>query len=125
MKTTTVAVALALITTGATAHELTPTYPNLRQSYVDNVLTTRMRLFNRRSDVTYYTIGVFDDEWGPIPFATTEATINVPYLGHRNIDIYIREVDASRVEYICTTSRVKSDDVQSSGIRSKICSRVK
>ena len=119
------AAALAFMTTSAAAHELTPTYPVLRQSYVDNVLTTRMHMFNRRSDVEYYKIGVFDEEWEPIPFATSESTVHVPYLGHKDIDIYIRKIDADRTEYICTVSRLKSDDAQSSGLRSKICSRIK
>lgn len=121
----TAATALSLITTGAVAHELTPTYPKMVPSYVEDVVTTRMHIFNRRTDVVYYQIGVFDEDWNPIPFASQTETINVPHLGHKDFDIYIRESDIEEAEFICTTSRLKSDDIQSSGVKSKICSRIK
>lgn len=53
---------VALFITGsATAHEMTPTYPKLVPSYVDGVNVTTMEIWNRRSDVSFYAIGVYDE----------------------------------------------------------------
>lgn len=117
--------ALVLISTSAAAHELTPTYPKLKPSYVDGISVTTMHLFNRRTDVEYYKIDVYDVDWNPIAYAASESTVQVKYLGHKYIDIYIRDTDKDSVEFICTTSRLVSDNIQSSGIKSRICSRVK
>lgn len=117
---------VALFITGsATAHEMTPTYPKLVPSYVDGVNVTTMEIWNRRSDVSFYAIGVYDEEWNPIPFATTDKIIQVGYLDKKQFKIYIREVDLDKVEYICTISKLTKDDVTSTGISSKICSRVR
>ena len=51
--------------------------------------------------------------------------INISYLGKTDIEIYIRNKDVDRVEYICTTSKLLKDDPRSTGVMSKICSRVK
>ena len=106
-------------------HEFTPTYPKFDSSYVDNVVTTKMKLFNRRKEISYYEIGVFDDEWNPITFATENRIVNIEYLGTKSIDIYIKNTDLDRVEYICSISKIIKGTVKSSGVKSKICSRVK
>mgnify|MGYP000943690268 CR=1 FL=1 len=106
-------------------HEFTPTYPKFDSSYVDNVVTTKMKLFNRRKEISYYEIGVFDDEWNPITFATENRIVNIEYLGTKSIDIYIKNSDLSRIRYICSVSKIIKGTVKSSGVKSKICSRVK
>ena len=116
---------LMLLATTANAHEFTPTYPVFRNSYVDNVLVTTMKLFNKRQDVQYYEIGVFDAEWRTMEFATESRIIKVPYLSNKTFNVYIRKHDVDKVEYVCTRSKLKREDVQSTGISSKICSRVK
>ena len=52
------------------AHEMLPTYPQLGPSYVDDVLQVQMRMFNKRQDVEYYEISVFDKDWQVVPFVT-------------------------------------------------------
>ena len=106
-------------------HEFTPTYPEFTSSYVDNVVTTRMKLFNKRKEISYYEIGVFDVEWNPLSFASETKIVNVEYLGTKSIDIYIKNTDLDRVEYICSISKIIKGTVKSSGVKSKICSRVK
>ena len=118
-------IAIALIASNVSAHELTPTYPEFRPSYVENVFVTTLKLWNRRDDVEYYEITVVDKNWQTIPFATIERIVKVPYLQHKNLDIYIRKNDLNKVELICTTSKLLKEDVQSTGVRSMICSRVK
>ena len=117
--------AICLIASSAIAHELTPTYPELRPSYMDEVSVTTMKMWNRRNDAQYYEIGVFDKEWNPVPFASPFRLLQLDYLEHKSFEVYIRDKDATRVEYICTTSKQLKSDVQSTGVKSKICSRMK
>ena len=107
------------------AHEFTPAYPTLEQSYIDGVLQTKMLIFNRRNDVNYYEISVFDGEWNPIPFAMTDKIVEVKYLERKYIDIFIREKDKNRAVYICSKSMLKSDGNNVTLVSSRICSKIK
>lgn len=117
--------AALLISSSADAHEMTPTYPEFKYSYVEGVLSTSITLFNRREDVSYYEIGVFDEDFNNIPFATNDRIVEIRYLQTKTFEIYIRKKDETRVEYICTTSKNLKEDVTTSGITSRICSRIK
>jgi len=119
------AAALISISGSAAAHELTPTYPEIRPSYIDGVSVTRMKMWNRRSDALYYEISVFDKDWTEVGFATSNRIMKMEYLEHRTFEIYFRDEDRDKVSYICTTSKQLKQDVQSTGIKSRICSRVK
>lgn len=107
------------------AHEFTPAYPTLEQSYMDGVLFTKMLLFNRRQDVNYYELGVFDAQWNPIPFAATDNIVEVKYLQRKYIEIYIREKDRSRAVYICSKSKLQPDGGNITVVSSRICSKIK
>ena len=124
MKKLITAVVAALMATTAHAHEWTPTYPKFEPSFIDSIVVTTMELFNKRSDVEYYEITVHDEEWNPIPFATTSKLVHVPYLSKESVDIYIREADCERIEYICTTSKQLELNAPGSGVDSRICSKV-
>ena len=119
------AAALMLFANSAAAHELTPTYPEIRPSYVNGVSVTTMKMWNRRSDAKYYEINVFDEKWNPVSFATSNRVIQLNYLEHKSFEIYFRDEDKDRVSYICTTSKQLKRDVLSTGVKSKICSRIK
>ena len=107
------------------AHEMTPTYPKFEASFVSGVLKTKMRLFNRRSDVSYYEIGVFDSDWKPVPFVTSYKVMKMEYLDTAEFDIYIKKGDLSRSMYICSKSKLLKKDIKGSGISSRICSKIK
>ena len=109
----------------AFAHEMTPTYPKWKYSYMDDLLVTRMEIFNKRNDVEYYELGVFDKNWRPIPFVSQYTILNIKYLERVEVDVYIREIDKFNAEYICSRSKMKTEDLRSSSISSKICSRFK
>ena len=115
----------ALITTGAAAHELTPTYPEIEPSYIDGVSVIKMKIWNRRSDANYYEINVYDKEWKLIPFAASEKIMKLEYLEHKSFELYVRNADTDKVKYVCTISKQLSQNVQSTGIKSRICSKVK
>jgi hypothetical protein len=119
------AAALILFANSAAAHELTPTYPEIEPSYVEGVSVIKMKMWNRRSDASYYEINVYDDKWKSVPFAAPEKVIKLGYLEHKSFELYVRDDDITRVTYICTTSKQLKQDVQSTGIKSRICSRVK
>jgi len=119
------AAALILVTNSAAAHELTPTYPEIEPAYVEGVSVIKMKMWNRRSDASYYEVNVYDDEWKSVPFATPEKVMKLGYLEHKSFELYVRDPDRDRVTYICTTSKQLKQDVQSTGIKSRICSRVK
>ena len=123
MKKLIFAVAL-LLTSSATAHELTPTYPKFELSYVQGVLVTKMKLWNRREDVQYYEVSVVDKMWKEIPFASANKIMKIGYLETVTFEVYIKNEDRNRAEYICTTSKQLKEEVVSTGIKSMICSRI-
>ena len=116
---------LMLVASPLYAHEMTPTYPKLSPSHLDNVYKTTMEMFNKRSDVEYYEIGVFDKDWNPIPFVTSYEVIRIRYLGHVTFDVYIRKSDVSRATYVCSISKLRKDDTTKTRISSRICSKFK
>jgi len=109
------------------AHEMTPTYPKLEPSHLDGVVKTTMEMFNKRQDVEYYEIGVFDKDFNPVPFVTSYNIIKLSYLGHVTFDVYIRKADKDRAVYICSKSKLRKDDNGSvrTAVSSKICSKIK
>jgi len=116
---------LVLFAVNAMAHEMTPTYPKLRPSHLDNVYATTMEMFNKRNDVEYYDIGVFDKDFKPIPFVSKYNVVKLKYLGHVTFDVYIRKADVSRATYVCSTSKLRKEDKKRTAISSKICSKFK
>ena len=107
------------------AHQFTPTYPKFVPAFVDGILSTRMELFNKRQDVEYYELDVYDANWKALPFATENKLINIRYLETKSVNVYIKAQDLSRIVYICTESRLRKQDTKDTVVSSKICSKVK
>jgi len=107
------------------AHDMTPTYPKWKMSFIPSAKMTTMQVFNKRSDVQWYEIGVFDKEWQPIPFVTRYKIINIKYLHRVRFDVYVNDKNAKVVEYICSTSKLRGNDDFKPIVESKICSRFK
>ena len=107
------------------AHEFTPTYPKFEPSYVEGIMQTSMRLFNKRNDVEYYELDVYDNKWQPIKFGANEKVIRVAYLQTKHIDVYVRKEDLNKVVYICTTSKHIAKKDTTPLVSSRICSKVK
>jgi len=117
---------LLLVMSGyASAHEFTPTYPKLKNSYVEGVLYTTMTLFNMRKDVEYYEFGVFNAEWEKVPFAMQQKVMRFKHLEKKKVDIYIRERDKEEVVYICSKSKLVVTGTAKTSVSSRICSKVK
>ena len=109
----------------ANAHEMTPTYPKLEPAHLDGVVKTTMQMFNKRQDVEYYEIGVFDSEFNPVPFVTSYNIIKIEYLGHVTFDVYIRKSDVARATYVCSRSKLRKDTSIRTAVTSTICSKIK
>ena len=107
------------------AHDMTPTYPKWKMSFIPSAKMTTMQVFNKRSDVQWYKIGVFDKEWQPIPFVTRYKIINIKYLHRVRFDVYVNAENAKVAEYICSTSKLRGNDDFKPIVESKICSRFK
>jgi len=110
----------------AWAHAWTPTYPELKMSYVKDVYVAEMLLWNSRADVSYYTFEVYTDNWEHIPWAMTDGRrVRVEYLERKKINIYIRKADVPRVRYICSLSLHEKQRLSASLVSSRVCSKVK
>lgn len=109
----------------ANAHEMTPTYPKLEPSHLDGVVKTTMQMFNKREDVEYYEIGVFDQEFKPVPFVTSYTIVKIKYLGKVTFDVYLRKNDMERAVYVCSRSKLRKDTQVRTAIASTICSKFK
>ena len=107
------------------AHDMTPTYPKWKMSFIPSAKMTTMQVFNKRSDVEWYQIGVFDKDWQPIPFVTRYKIINIKYLHRVRFDVYVNDKNAKVVEYICSTSKLRGNDDFKPIVESRICSRFK
>lgn len=107
------------------AHEMVPTYPKLEPSHLDGLIKTTMTVFNKRPEVEYYEIGVFDEEWNPLPFVSNYKIFKVPYLSTVSFDVYMRDEDKYKVTYICSRSKLRKADQTRTAVSSRICSKVK
>lgn len=116
---------LASFATAVNAHEMVPTYPKLERSHLDGISRTTMAMFNKRADVEYYEIGVFDEDFNPIPFVTSYNVIKIEYLGRVTFDVYIRDIDVNKATYICSQSKLRKEDLSRTAISSRICSKFK
>ena len=106
------------------AHEMTPAYPKFSGSYIDDVSTTKMKLFNRRDDVSYYKIEVWDNDWKPVPFASTNKIIKIGYNKTVSFDVYVQTKDIKYVVYICTISKNFKQELKVTLVASRICSKI-
>ena len=107
----------------ASAHELTPTYPELRTSYMSDVLEVKLKMWNARVDVEYYKIEVTDKDWNDVPFITKEKTFKLEHFGRKDIEIFLPS--DTTATYICTKSLLEKGNAGKSIISSKVCSKIK
>lgn len=114
------------LSVSAVAHEWTPTYPKLELSHIRDIYKVEMKLFNSREDVDFYEIGVFDELWNPIPFAlqNSKTIVMVKYKQTRWFDVYIRSKDRNRATYVCSKSKLLTEDVNKPMFFSRICSKI-
>jgi hypothetical protein len=121
----TIVIGFVLWALNVQAHEMTPAYPKLRPSYIKNVYITELKIFNRRTDVEYYSIDVFDNKWKPVAFASPNKVIRLKTNKYKTFEVYIRSIDVDKITYICTTSKLFKSKEQVTLVSSRICSKIK
>lgn len=109
----------------ASAHQFTPTYPELTTSHISGVYKTEMLLFNTRKEIKYYSLGVFDKDWNSVKFASEAKIIPIAYQERKYLNIYIRNQDRFKAVYICSKSKILSSVKDTSIVASRICSKIK
>jgi hypothetical protein len=92
---------------------------------LSGILKAKMELFNKRNDVEYYEIGVFNKDFEPVPFVSAYSVIKLKYLGKVVFDVFINSTDKSRVVYICSKSKLRKEDLRRTAVASRICSKFK
>jgi hypothetical protein len=116
---------LLLIGGSSNAHQFLPTYPKFQTSFVEGVVYTKMELFNKRKEIEYYQLSVYDKDWNSLPFATQSKIVRIDYLQTKEIEIYIKQEDLKNIMYICSESKVKKESEQNTVISSRICSKIR
>jgi hypothetical protein len=107
------------------AHQFLPTYPTFEYSFVEGVVQTKMQLFNKRKEIEYYELSVYDADWKPLSYATESKIVKIQYLQTKDITIYIKKEDLKRIKYICSESKIQKDNIQNTVVSSRICSKIK
>ena len=82
-------------------------------------------MFNKRAEVEYYEIGVFNKDFEPIPFVTSYKVMKIPYLSTVTFDVYIRKQDEKEAVYICSRSKIRKEDKVRTAVSSRICSKIR
>ncbi len=116
---------LLMLSFNVAAHDMRPTYPTWSVSHIPDVKVTRMEIFNKRVDVDWYEIGVFDVDFKPIPFVSRYRVFKIPYLTQVKFDVYVTEGNSIGAEYICSISKLQVKESNVPMIASRICSRFK
>ena len=104
------------------AHEMVPAYPRLEPAFVDGIIKAELSLFNRRIDVDFYQITVFDKEWEPMPFATETNILQLEYLSRKKFTVYLKEEDLDKAGWVCTRSKLLKGEGPAV-VSSRICSK--
>jgi hypothetical protein len=108
----------------ASAHEMTPAYPEVKPSHVRDVVKAEMSLFNSREEVEFYEVDLYDKDFNRIPFKTKYTLIRINYKERKNFTVYIRKKDLFRATFICTTSKFRRGTTTRTLVSSRICSRL-
>ena len=121
-----IALCLLLFNLTAVAHEMTPTYPTWDKTAYDGIKKVTMSLWNSRKDVQYYEIGVFTKDFEEsVPFVTLYSILKVEYLSHVEFDVYMTEESIKKAVYICSLSKLRSNDDSKPLLATQICSKFK
>ena len=108
------------------AHEWTPTYPKMKPSFVSGVSVTTMQIFNKRREIGWYKITVWDEDFTPVPHSISGGSLQkVSYLQRKSINVYVRRKDLGRAVYVCSESKAISYLDKGTFVSSRICSKLK
>jgi hypothetical protein len=113
-----------MLGTYAQSHEQTPAYPRILPSHVEGVVKVQLRLLNRRKEINYYEIGLFDKNFEEMDFTTKRKIIKIDYQEKVDFDIYLRKSDLNKAVYICTASKILKSNKSRAVVSSLVCSKL-
>ncbi|MGI9359911.1 MAG: hypothetical protein ACR2ON_10935 [Paracoccaceae bacterium] len=108
----------------AQAHEQTPAYPMTLPSHVEGVVKVQLQLLNRRKEINYYEIGLFDENFEEMDFTTKRKIIKIDYEEKLDFDVYLRKSDLDKAVYICTASKILKSNISRAIVSSIVCSKL-
>ena len=108
----------------AQAHEQTPAYPRTLPSHVEGVVKVQLQLLNRRKEINYYEIGLFDENFEEMDFTTKRKIIKIDYEEKLDFDVYLRKSDLDKAVYICTASKILKSNISRAIVSSIVCSKL-
>ena len=108
----------------AQAHEQTPAYPKVVPSHVKGVVKVQLQLLNRRKEINYYEIGLFDKDFNELDFSAQNKIIKIGYGEKTDFDVYLRKSDLNKAVYICTASKILKSNKSRAIVSSIVCSKL-
>jgi len=108
----------------AQAHEQTPAYPRALPSHVQDVVKVQLQILNRRKEINYYEVGLFDKNFDEIDFTTKRKIIKIDYEEKIDFDVYLRKSDLHKAVYICTASKILKSNSSRAIVSSIVCSKL-
>ena len=108
----------------AQAHEQTPAYPKVLPSHVKGVVKVQLQLLNRRKEINYYEVGLFDKNFNEIDFTTKRRIIKIGYEEKIDFDVYLRKVDLKKAVYVCSASKILKSNNSRAIVSSIVCSKL-
>jgi hypothetical protein len=108
----------------AQAHEQTPAYPKILPSHVQGVVKVQLVLLNRRKEINYYEIGLFDEDFNELDFTSQNKIIKIGYGEKTDFDVYLRKSDLDVAVYICTASKILKSNKSRAVVSSIVCSKL-
>ena len=105
------------------AHQMVPShvYP---EWYGDTVERVSLTITNMRDDVRFYKVGVYDDTFNPVVFATSEKLIELKHLERRRFEVYLRKGSSPKPRYVCTESKLIGNSSARTMVASRVCSKI-
>jgi len=108
----------------AQANEQTPAYPKIAPSHVNGVVKVQLQFLNRRKEINYYEIGLFDKNFDELNFTTQNKIIKIGYGEKTDFDVYFRKSDLDKAVYICTASKILKSNKSRAVVSSIVCSKL-
>jgi uncharacterized protein YfaS (alpha-2-macroglobulin family) len=108
----------------AQSHEQTPAYPRILPSHVEGIVKVQLQILNRRKEINYYEVGLFDQNFEEMDFTTKRKIIKIDYQEKVDFDVYLRKSDLNKAVYICTASKILKSNKSRAVVSSLVCSKL-
>lgn len=115
--------ALIWFTNPVVAHQMVPSHVK-PEWYGDKVNRVTLTITNMRKDVRHFLISVYDKDFSPVVFATPEKLLTIEHLERKKIEVFTRKGPEPEPYYVCSLSKLTSDEYSASIVATRVCSRI-